>query len=112
MVPRTPTPTPENAPIDYNKVFSLREVTERPHLFSKPNPQYTESARKYSVKGTVTLRAVFASSGEVKNIRVIKLLPHGLTQRAIDVAKQIKFVPATKDGHNVSVIMQLEISFN
>src|SRR5262249_1167837 len=96
MVPK-PSATPVDAPIDYNKVFRAVEVTEKFRVLSKPNPQYTESARKYSVKGTVTLRVVLAASGEVKSIRVTKDLPHGLTQSAIDAAKQIKFVPATKD---------------
>jgi len=39
-------------------------------------------------------------------------LPFGLTEQAIAAARQIKFVPAVKDGRPVSVFMQLEYNFN
>jgi TonB-like protein len=97
---------------DYNRTFPGREVTEKARVLSKPEPQYTESARKYSVQGTVILRAVFSSSGEVRSIRAMKRLPHGLTLRAIGAARQIKFIPASKDGHAVSMYIQLEYNFN
>ena len=97
---------------DYNRIFSPRELTQKAHVLSKPEPQYTESARRYSVQGTVIIRAVFSRSGEVNNMRVIKGLPHGLTLRAVAAARQIKFTPASKDGHEVSMYIQLEYNFN
>ncbi|HEV8139864.1 MAG TPA: energy transducer TonB, partial [Pyrinomonadaceae bacterium] len=81
-------------------------------VLDKPEPQYTEAARKNQVTGTVVLRAVFSSSGSVMNISTIRGLPDGLTERAIAAAKQIRFVPAQKDGHAVSMWMQLEYNFN
>jgi hypothetical protein len=98
-------------PTDYNRTFAGRDVTEKARVLSKPEPQYTESARKYSVQGTVILRAIFSSSGEVRSIRAVKTLPHGLTLRAIGAARQIKFIPASKDGHAVSMYIQLEYNF-
>ncbi|MBC8028572.1 MAG: energy transducer TonB [Pyrinomonadaceae bacterium] len=97
---------------DYNRVFSGREVTGKARVLSKPEPSYTESARRYSVQGTVVLRAVFSSSGQVTSIRVVKRLPHGLTQRAVAAARDITFIPASKDGHAVSMHIQLEYQFN
>jgi len=103
--------TGTGATTDYNQIFSPRDVTEKAHVLSKPEPSYTESARKYAVQGTVVLRAVFSSSGQVTNLRVVKKLPHGLTERAIAAARQIKFTPATKDGHAISMYIQLEYNF-
>ena len=97
---------------DYNRVFSARETTERVRILDKPEPSYTESARKYGVQGTVVLRAVFSKEGQVTNIFVIRKLPHGLTQAGISAARRIRFTPATKDGHAVSQYMQLEYNFN
>ncbi|HZJ42690.1 MAG TPA: TonB family protein [Pyrinomonadaceae bacterium] len=97
---------------DYNKIFTGKDVTTKARLISKPEPQYTEDARKNQVTGTVVLKVVFASSGQVTNIRTVSGLPNGLTERAIAAARQIKFVPATKDGHQVSMWMQLEYNFN
>jgi len=81
-------------------------------VLSKPEPQYTEEARKNQITGTVVLRAVFTSSGQVTNIRSVSGLPFGLTERAIAAARQIKFSPAMKDGHPVSMYIQLEYNFN
>jgi TonB family protein len=97
---------------DYSGIFSGKDVTTKARLISKPEPQYTEDARKNQVTGTVVLKVVFASNGSVTNIRTVSGLPYGLTERAIAAARQIKFVPATKDGHQVSMWMQLEYNFN
>ena len=92
--------------------YSAAEVDQRARLLSKPEPQYTEEARRNQISGTVLLRAVFASSGEVVQVRALNSLPFGLTERAIAAARQIKFVPAMKNGRAVSVYMQLEYNFN
>lgn len=97
---------------DYNRIFRSSEVSSRARVLSKPEPSYTESARKNQITGTVVLRAVFSSSGSVTNISTIRGLPDGLTERAIAAAKQIRFTPAMKDGHPVSMWMQLEYNFN
>lgn len=97
---------------DYSRIFTGKEVSSKARLISKPEPQYTEDARKNQVTGTVVLKVVFASSGQVTNIRTVSGLPYGLTERAIAAARMIKFVPATKDGHQVSMWMQLEYNFN
>jgi TonB family protein len=97
---------------DYNKVFSGKDVNSKARVLSKPEPQYTEEARKNQVTGTVVLRAVFTSGGQVTNIRAVSGLPFGLTERAIAAARNIKFVPATKDGRPVSMYIQLEYNFN
>lgn len=97
---------------DYNKIFSGRDVTSKARVLSKPEPQYTEDARKNQIVGTVVLRAVFSSSGQVTQIRTVSGLPNGLTERAMAAARQIKFVPATKDGRPVSMWMELQYNFN
>lgn len=97
---------------DYSRIFTGKDVTTKARLLSKPEPQYTEDARKNQITGTVVLKVVFASNGSVTNIRTVSGLPYGLTERAIAAARNIKFVPATKDGHQVSMWMQLEYNFN
>jgi len=58
------------------------------------------------------LKVVFAANGQVTNIRVAAPLPYGLTEKAVEAARKIKFVPAMKDGKYVSMWMQLEYNFN
>lgn len=95
-----------------NRIFRLPEVTQRARVISKPEPQYTEAARRNQVTGSVVLSVVFTESGEVAGIRPVKTLPDGLTEKAIAAARQIRFVPATRNGQAVSVYMQLEYNFN
>jgi TonB family protein len=97
---------------DYSKIFSGKDVNSKARVLEKPEPTYTEAARKNQITGTVVLRAVFSSSGAVTNIHAVSSLPDGLTERAIAAARQIRFVPATKDGHPVSMWMELQYNFN
>jgi TonB family protein len=87
-------------------------VTQRARVLNKPEPQYTEEARRNQITGTVVLRVVFSRSGQVTNIRAVHSLPFGLTERAIAAARQIRFIPALKGNQAVSVYMQLEYNFN
>lgn len=99
------------APLDA-EVLGGRDVTTRARVTRKPEPQYTDAARSNGVTGSVVLRAIFAADGTVRDIRVVKRLPYGLTERAVAAARQIKFKPATKNGLPVSMYVQLEYNFN
>ena len=92
--------------------FNGSQVEQRARVLFKPEPKYTEEARRNQITGTVMLRVVFASNGDVVQIRAVHSLPFGLTERAIAAARQIKFVPAVRGGRPVSVFMQLEYNFN
>jgi TonB family protein len=104
--------TGNNGSFDPNRVFKPSEVSSKARIISRPEPQYTEEARKNQVSGTVVLRAVFSSNGTVTNIRTVSGLPNGLTERAMAAARQIRFSPATKDGRPVSQYIQIEYNFN
>ena len=97
---------------DPDRVYPAPQVTERARVLAKPEPQYTEDARRKGINGSVVLRVVFSRTGEVTNIRTVQALPFGLTERAIAAARLIRFRPATKDGRPVNVYMQLEYNFN
>ena len=92
-------------------IHTGKEVDVKAKMLEGAGPSYTEEARKNRVAGTVILKVVFTSRGTVENIRVIRGLPDGMTERCIEAAKKIKFIPATKDGHAVSMWMQLEYNF-
>ena len=47
----------------YDRIFTGKDVTTKARLLAKPEPQYTEDARKNQVTGTVVLKVVFASNG-------------------------------------------------
>ncbi len=97
---------------DTENTFTGVQVDTKIRLIKKPEPDYSEEARGRAITGTVILKCVFAANGTVTQILVVQSLPYGLTERAIEAARKIKFVPATKDGKNVSMWMQLEYNFN
>ena len=105
--------SPGNNPNDdINRTFKQTEVNVRARVVSKPEPQYTEEARRNQITGTVILSVIFSRTGQVTNIRPVQPLCCGLTEKAIVAARQIRFVPATRNGQTVSVYMQLEYNFN
>jgi TonB family protein len=94
------------------EIFTGKQVDTKARLIKKPEPSYTEKARQKKTTGTVVLKAVFSATGKVTNIRVASGLPNGLTERAIEAARKIEFIPSMKDGKYVSMWMQLEYNFN
>ncbi|MCA1620850.1 MAG: TonB family protein [Acidobacteria bacterium] len=100
------------AAVDYSRPFRQNEVTKKAVLTRKPEPGFTEQARRFWVTGTVRLRAILWAGGEVRQIAVVRGLPHGLTQKAIAAARAIKFEPAQKGGRPVSQYVVLEYHFN
>ena len=97
---------------DYSRNFKASETTRKAQLLAKPEPSYTEWARRFSVTGTVRVRAILMASGRVGGITAITKLPHGLTQEAIEAARKIKFEPAVKDGRPVSQYVTIEYNFH
>jgi protein TonB len=78
----------------------------------KPPPEYTETARRNRIKGSVVLRGLCSSDGTVKHVIALTMLPDGLTESAIEAMRQIKFTPATKNGRPVSQWVSIEYHFN
>jgi len=90
-----------------DRVYAGKEVDVKARMLNGPAPDLSTDARNRPT-GTVILRVVFAKTGRVENITVIRGLPNGVTEKCIEAAKQIKFKPAMKEGQPVSMWMQLE----
>jgi len=86
------------------------EVT-RPEIVSSTRPVYTELARRARVTGTVIVEAIIDEHGDVKDARVLKGLPMGLDQAALDAIRTWKFKPATREGQPVAVYYVLTTNF-
>ncbi len=100
-----------SAEVNYSDVFAVSKVTTRPQMLARPVPGYTEEARRAQVEGAVRLSVILNSNGTVSDIRVTAGLGYGLNEKAIEAAKALRFVPAQKDGHIVSVRLTLEFKF-
>lgn len=77
-----------------------------------PAPPYTEEARQSRVQGVVILEAIIDAMGNVGDVKVLKGLPFGLTEQAVQTAEEWKFKPATRNGTPVAVFFNLTIRFS
>lgn len=81
-------------------------------VISKPRASYTDSARQAGVEGTIQLAVLFAASGKVEHVLLLKKLGSGLDQNAMRAAYRIGFEPQKKDGKPISVVRLVEYSFD
>jgi TonB family protein len=103
-------PTPPQI-VDGERIYNSKEVDQKLQILRKPTPGFPRGARKHLTRGYVILRAILSADGTVKHIEVVTGLPHGLSESAIDAARQIKFKPAIKDGKPVSSWVELVYQF-
>lgn len=83
-----------------------------PIILFKPYPTYTSEASKNKFSGTVKLLVEFRSDGTIGEINVLRRQPYGLTDEAIEAAKEIQFKPAMKYGEAVNVNKEVEYTFS
>lgn len=84
---------------------------QAPVKVNAPQPQYTEIARKARIQGVVIVQAIIDKEGSVQNVKVLKGLPMGLDQAAVEAIKSWKFKPATLNGKPVTVYYNLTVNF-
>jgi TonB family protein len=92
-------------------VYKSAELTQRVRLGHRPTPSLPAEALAKSVRGEVVLTAVFCKTGRVTDISVVEGLPYGVTERAIEAARQTEFTPAEKDGQRVSQATKFVFKF-
>lgn len=110
--PESPPEPPARAMLGLRRGEPLGPGDRRALIVYKPEPGYTEEARKKRVGGTVILRVVLATDGSVTNVEPTRWLPNGLTERAIRAARQMLFFPARTGGQPVSQNVTLEYNFS
>jgi TonB family protein len=80
-------------------------------ILDKPLPVYTEEARRLAIEGEVLIEVVFSTSGQVRVVRMVKGLGHGLDEAAVNAAQRIRFEPALQNGQPVDVPATVHIVF-
>ena len=80
-------------------------------ILSKPNPVYSDEARKRRIEGDVLVEVIFLASGEVRVVRVLRGLGQDLDSAAVHAAGQIKFKPARRDGQPYDLTATVRIAF-
>ncbi|RMH20976.1 MAG: energy transducer TonB [Acidobacteria bacterium] len=93
-------------------VLQIGDGVSPPVKIHSPQPLYTEEARAARVQGMVILQAIIDAQGSVADVKLLKGLPHGLAESALDTVRRWKFKPATRDGQPVAVYFNLTVRFS
>ena len=76
-----------------------------------PTPDYTDPARIAKINGGIILLVTVSEEGRAENLQILKGLPFGLNQAALNTVRTWKFRPATLDGKPVAVKVPIEVTF-
>jgi len=99
------------APMAHSHVEEAAARAIPAEILSKPVPAYTAEAKNLRIEGEVLLEVVLGASGNLRVVRVVRGLGHGLDDNAVKAAQQIHFKPATRDGQPTDSTVVLHIIF-
>ncbi|MEP7355324.1 MAG: energy transducer TonB [Acidobacteriota bacterium] len=77
----------------------------------RPEPEYSEEARKAKHQGEVQIQLVVDETGHPQEMKVIKKLGLGLDEKALEAVSKWTFKPGMKDGKPVRVIATVAVTF-
>jgi len=113
----TPTPTAPAPPPEENQhptnsvdeecpspIYQRSGVTQMAFLKDQLQVSYTSEAAQNNVEGKIVLRLMVCSDGRVSDVTIDERLPFGLTERAIESIKKVRFQPALLGTQPVSVL--------
>ena len=84
---------------------------EPPRLLREVKADYTDEARRANIAGEVELEIVVRSNGTVGDIKILRGLPAGLNDRAVQAVRQWRFSPGRMKGVPVDVVVQVGVEF-
>jgi TonB family protein len=87
-----------------------RDVKE-PAVIRRTEALYTEEAKAASAVGSVVLELLIDKSGFVKQAAVLRPMGYGLTESAVEAAKQWIFAPSMQGRAPVEVVQEVTIEF-
>ena len=109
--PAPPPPPPPPPPVAPSGPMRVGGDVKAPSVLKRVEPDYTDTARKGRITGVVIIEAIINKDGDVEQVRVLKGLPLGLSEKAEEAVKQWKFKPGTLNGDPVPVIFDLTVNF-
>ena len=91
--------------------YRIDDGVSSPRVLHRVAPEYSETARKAGIQGTVLLAVEVWEDGLARNIHVLRSLGFGLDEKAIEAVEKWKFAPGEKDGKPVRVVARIQVSF-
>jgi len=91
--------------------FRVGGDVKAPVVEYRVEPVSTPEAKAARISGIVILEIIVDAAGNVTDARVLKPLPFGLDQAALDAVRQWRFRPGTLNGVPVAVIYNITMNF-
>ncbi len=92
-------------------VFRVGGGVSAPQALYRPDPEYSEEARKAKYSGSVLLQIIVDVEGKARDIKVVKSLGMGLDEKAIEAVQKWKFKPGMSGGKPVNTRATIEVNF-
>ncbi len=100
-------PPPEEEP---EPIFLIHELSNKPTVLKKVTPHYPELAKKAKQEGTVVVKVLLNTKGEVEATEILK--SHTLFDNAaVAAAKEFRFTPAKQRDRLVRVWVSIPFIF-
>jgi TonB family protein len=104
-----------------NENLKTPQVSEHPKTYGgsvsapvptyKPEPKYSDQARRAKLQGTLKLMVTIDREGNVSDTMDIEPLGLGLDARGLETVRTWKFQPAMLEGQPVPVSVEVKIAF-
>lgn len=86
-------------------------VTQNAKLIFSPKLNRTDEAKKEGYTGTAELTLLIDKEGLVREVKLLNDLKFGLNERALEIARQLRFQPAQIQGEPVAVRVRFNLNF-
>jgi TonB family protein len=88
------------------------EVLEHAVLLSKVSPVYPEAARRLGIEGSVVLEVAIDAAGRVREVEVVRGLPYGLSEAAVEAVRRWQYRAARGPSGPVSSRKMVRILYS
>jgi tetratricopeptide (TPR) repeat protein len=102
----SPSPNSASGEDCLGPIYRPSDVTQIASLEKPLQVPYTDEAVQNKVEGKIVLQVVLCGNGAASDITIEGALPFGLTERAIESIRKVRFKPALLDSRPVSIIMK------
>ncbi|MDP9170925.1 MAG: energy transducer TonB [Acidobacteriota bacterium] len=92
-------------------VYRVGGGVSAPVPLFRPDPEYSEEARKAKYSGAVLLSIIVDTEGKARDIKVVKSLGMGLDEKAMEAVQKWKFKPGMSNGKAVNTRATVEVNF-
>jgi TonB family protein len=102
----------KSTPSNQDRIYTVKEVDVKAKI-KRPadTPQPGHDCLEFDYPRVVVLKVVLHKSGIVSDVAIIKKSGCSYDNDAIRVAHKIEFVPAKKDGQDVSQYLTVEYAY-